>query len=78
MVMEYVEGGDCATLIHKGGPLLFDLARWVPDSLCYVLNIKVFSGYVLTEKIFASELKYSDRKSFIIVRCELFWKQFHK
>ncbi|XP_061191975.1 microtubule-associated serine/threonine-protein kinase 2-like isoform X3 [Saccostrea echinata] len=27
MVMEYVEGGDCATLIHKAGPLPFDLAR---------------------------------------------------
>lgn len=27
MVMEYVEGGDCATLVHKGGPLPFDLAR---------------------------------------------------
>ncbi|XP_078318625.1 microtubule-associated serine/threonine-protein kinase 3-like isoform X3 [Crassostrea virginica] len=27
MVMEYVEGGDCATLIHKSGPLPFDLAR---------------------------------------------------
>lgn len=56
MVMEYVEGGDCATLVHKGGPLPFDLARWVPDSLCYfVLNYKVFSINVLTENIFASE-----------------------
>lgn len=28
MVMEYVEGGDCATLLkHIGGPLPLDLAR---------------------------------------------------
>ena len=30
MVMEYVEGGDCATLLKNiGGPLPFDLARLV-------------------------------------------------
>lgn len=27
MVMEYVEGGDCATLLKNSGPLVFDLAR---------------------------------------------------
>ena len=27
MVMEYVEGGDCATLLKNSGPLPFDLAR---------------------------------------------------
>ena len=27
MVMEYVEGGDCATLIKNIGPLPFDMAR---------------------------------------------------
>ncbi|XP_060070360.1 microtubule-associated serine/threonine-protein kinase 3-like [Ylistrum balloti] len=27
MVMEYVEGGDCANLVKKWGPLPFDLAR---------------------------------------------------
>lgn len=30
MVLEYVEGGDCATLLkNTGGPLPFDLARFV-------------------------------------------------
>ena len=27
MVMEYVEGGDCATLIKNIGPLPLDMAR---------------------------------------------------
>jgi microtubule-associated serine/threonine kinase len=27
MVMEYVEGGDCATLLKNLGPLVYDLAR---------------------------------------------------
>ena len=27
MVMEYVEGGDCASLVKKWGPLPFDLSR---------------------------------------------------
>ena len=27
MVMEYVEGGDCATLLKNIGPLPLDLAR---------------------------------------------------
>ena len=32
MVLEYVEGGDCGTLLKNvGGPLSFDLAR---SSLC--------------------------------------------
>jgi len=31
--MEYVEGGDCATLVKKWGPLPFDLARYVPVHL---------------------------------------------
>jgi hypothetical protein len=30
MVLEYVEGGDCGTLLKNiGGPLSFDLARSV-------------------------------------------------
>jgi len=36
MVLEYVEGGDCGTLLKNvGGPLSFDLARFVQmDILC--------------------------------------------
>jgi len=34
MVLEYVEGGDCATLLkNTGGPLPFDLARYVADEI---------------------------------------------
>jgi len=33
MVLEYVEGGDCGTLLKNiGGPLSFDLARSVETS----------------------------------------------
>ena len=41
MVMEYVEGGDCATLIKNVGCLAFDLARWVffPSFLFCKTNI---------------------------------------
>lgn len=28
MVMEYVEGGDCASLLKNSGPLPMDLARY--------------------------------------------------
>ena len=35
MVMEYVEGGDCATLLKNVGPLPLDLARFV----CRFLNL---------------------------------------
>ncbi len=28
MVMEYVEGGDCATLLKNMGPLPMDMARF--------------------------------------------------
>lgn len=35
MVLEYVEGGDCGTLLKNvGGPLSFDLARFVLGHLC--------------------------------------------
>jgi len=33
MVLEYVEGGDCAALLkNTGGPLPLDLARYWPGS----------------------------------------------
>ena len=32
MVMEYVEGGDCATLLKNMGPLPVDMARYVLHS----------------------------------------------
>lgn len=36
MVMEYVEGGDCASLLKNMGPLPMDLARC--DSSCFSLH----------------------------------------
>ena len=41
MVMEYVEGGDCATLIKNIGPLPFDMARY-SNTIFMFLNHKLF------------------------------------
>lgn len=61
MVLEYVEGGDCGTLLKNiGGPLSFDLARSVLCTIlysqicsspyCYIQSTFVFSGIYLIEK----------------------------
>ena len=38
MVMEYVEGGDCASLLKNMGPLPMDLARY---SCCFIFVVVV-------------------------------------
>lgn len=39
MVMEYVEGGDCASLLKNSGPLPMDLARYTFQILRGILHM---------------------------------------
>lgn len=60
--MEYVEGGDCASLLKNIGPLPFDLSRLAITPLTFILLRRCFFSLVrmyFAETVLALEYLHS-------------------